>query len=203
MNSRKANPASRSAMRSRAAQTLLAGSAQAIQSGAAALSLTEIQREVQAIRRDGSPATAPTPLRLVAPGKIVAPGRSRLFQESPAMRPMLVLESQRAAIREVVGRFPVANPRVFGSASICALLPIHDRAQQARAEGCCGLVQCLTSLSRCYAGYPKSLIRSAVVILSGIAAKLLAIAALFAASLSILSSTVSLQISFDTNTFFF
>jgi predicted nucleotidyltransferase len=28
---------------------------------------------------------------------------------------MLVLESQRAAIREVVGRFPVANPRVFGS----------------------------------------------------------------------------------------
>jgi len=31
------------------------------------------------------------------------------------MRPMLVLESQRAAIREMVGRFPVANPRVFGS----------------------------------------------------------------------------------------
>jgi predicted nucleotidyltransferase len=28
---------------------------------------------------------------------------------------MLVLESQRAAIREMVGRFPVANPRVFGS----------------------------------------------------------------------------------------
>jgi len=60
-------------MRSRAAQTLLAGSAHAIQSGAAALSLTEIQREVQAVRREGSTATAPTPLRLVAPGKIVAP----------------------------------------------------------------------------------------------------------------------------------
>lgn len=31
------------------------------------------------------------------------------------MRPSAVLASQRSTIRETVGRFPVANPRVFGS----------------------------------------------------------------------------------------
>lgn len=31
------------------------------------------------------------------------------------MRPSLVLEMKRAAVRETVARFPTANPRVFGS----------------------------------------------------------------------------------------
>ncbi len=31
------------------------------------------------------------------------------------MRPSLALERKRSAIREAVTRFPVANPRVFGS----------------------------------------------------------------------------------------
>ena len=42
----------REAMRRRAAQTLLAGSARASQSGTAELSLTEIQAEVRAVRRE-------------------------------------------------------------------------------------------------------------------------------------------------------
>ena len=31
------------------------------------------------------------------------------------MRPSLVLNLKRSAVREAAGRFPVANPRVFGS----------------------------------------------------------------------------------------
>ncbi len=31
------------------------------------------------------------------------------------MRPSLVLDMKRSAVREVVNRFPTANPRVFGS----------------------------------------------------------------------------------------
>ncbi|WP_184298162.1 nucleotidyltransferase family protein [Roseateles oligotrophus] len=31
------------------------------------------------------------------------------------MRPSIVLEMKRAAVRETVGRFPAVNPRVFGS----------------------------------------------------------------------------------------
>lgn len=31
------------------------------------------------------------------------------------MRPSLVLDSKRSAVREAVGRFRAANPRVFGS----------------------------------------------------------------------------------------
>lgn len=31
------------------------------------------------------------------------------------MRPSVVLESNRAAVREAASRWPVANPRVFGS----------------------------------------------------------------------------------------
>lgn len=31
------------------------------------------------------------------------------------MRPSIVLDMKRVAVREVVGRFPAANPRVFGS----------------------------------------------------------------------------------------
>ena len=31
------------------------------------------------------------------------------------MRPSVVLESNRVAVRETVSRFPAANPRIFGS----------------------------------------------------------------------------------------
>ncbi len=31
------------------------------------------------------------------------------------MRPSVVFDMKRSAVREVAGRFPVANPRVFGS----------------------------------------------------------------------------------------
>ena len=34
------------------------------------------------------------------------------------MKPSTALDLQRVAIREVVGRFRVANPRVFGSAAL-------------------------------------------------------------------------------------
>lgn len=32
------------------------------------------------------------------------------------MKPSIALDLKRAAVREVVGRFPTSNPRVFGSA---------------------------------------------------------------------------------------
>lgn len=46
----------RGAMRRRAAQTLLAGAARASQSSTAAISLTDIQAEVQAVRRERTTA---------------------------------------------------------------------------------------------------------------------------------------------------
>jgi predicted nucleotidyltransferase len=37
------------------------------------------------------------------------------FNRENAMRPSVVLDRKRNAVREVARRFPVANPRVFGS----------------------------------------------------------------------------------------
>lgn len=50
----------REAMRRRAAQALLAGSARASQSGSAALSLADIQAEVRTVRREKSAAKSPS-----------------------------------------------------------------------------------------------------------------------------------------------
>ncbi|GKW80095.1 hypothetical protein [Enterobacter hormaechei] len=40
------------------------------------------------------------------------------------MRPSVVLDMKRSAVREAVGRFRAANPRVFGSVLHGALLQI-------------------------------------------------------------------------------
>jgi predicted nucleotidyltransferase len=37
------------------------------------------------------------------------------FRERMRMRPSVVLNAKRSAIREIAGRFRTANPRVFGS----------------------------------------------------------------------------------------
>ena len=48
------------------------------------------------------------------------------------MRPSVVLDMKRSAVREAVGRFRAANPRVFGS-----VLHGTDRWQRPRPVGRC------------------------------------------------------------------
>ena len=57
------------------------------------------------------------------------------------MRPSVVLDMKRSAVREAVGRFRAANPRVFGSV-------LHGTDRDGNATSTCWSMRC--PVPRCW-----------------------------------------------------